>query len=742
MEIFLILISQILFLISIFKIPKARNGINEIVISTPRFKKMIYILIDGLRFDAAIPVSKEGLYHNKIPFFHNKDILNTTFLSISGIPTSTTCRVFSMMTGTPSNQIQELMSLYVTNLSIDNLPLKFKDRRIAHYGDEVWPKMFSTLKDKSKSICSYSKADFMRLEKDLMDDILKDENDICFAHIIALDALGHIHGTDKNIIAAELKQINEFLVNVYNKLDDETLMILASDHGVTNEGCHGGVSKEELAAFCGFYCKDKSKLSTINNSNKDRICYNEQFISKFYDTTMINQNDDWIKAHQKYKLVHQDDILPTICYFMGVAPPLNVYGNLIEHLIDDDNAFRLLADLKGKHHSESKKKTSSILEENYLLTLEIYNECTGYYPVICLFSGVAGLISLLLMLWSVKNDISFRVVPYVLISTMTTVSFFCFASEDLLWFLVIFISHPTFSNFLMIFYLLKSSDVYFLNSDRINLGITKFKSLIDIVPIALLYSLAKSLEDSDVLKNFIKIRQSLATFITRPLIIIENGEKYNIFTMQPSKIPIITSFKKNKFLAEIFQKNALHYILTLYDYLFSMSKNDKILCLISHPSIDMLFCLHYNFKIVFGFLLFIRHIDIPKNCFFESVLLSSVSFFINHEKLMQTIDYQIFFKLSDKYLSVANLLGLVSYLIIPRLYIHLLFESHKMTLFLTTYSLLLNFATCWSIKGSLTYLYFFCGRLVWTVMFYSIDLFLMKLLRSTKVRVLLKRILN
>lgn len=51
-------------------------------------------------------------------------------------------------------------------------------------------------------------------------------------------------------------------------------------------------------------------------------------------------------AIDEYKIIHQDDILVTMCYLIGIPIPSNGYGNFIPFLVDEVDSLRELIRIK------------------------------------------------------------------------------------------------------------------------------------------------------------------------------------------------------------------------------------------------------------------------------------------------------------------------------------------------------------------------------------------------------------
>jgi len=695
------MIASIAFFFSIFKIPRTVKHSNTESISEPKFTKLIYLVIDGLRFDAYVPVNKSGYYYNNISFANNPERLKTTYFSVSGIPTATTCRIISMMTGSSSNQIEEIMTFYISKTSIEALPDKFKDRKMFHYGDSMWPEAFPVLKTKSHNYCGLGKEKLVENEENMIKKVLEDkEHDIKFVHAIALDAFGHIYGTEHQIIKDSLLRMDRFLHALYDGMDDETLLVVTSDHGVTDDGSHGGNSKHELASFCGIYSKVPVALQ-----NRDFSWYNEKFLQKFYDCKIFNAADDWTKSEHPYKVVHQDDILPTISYLMGVPIPANTYGSFIPFMIDDAKASRSFAEQKKllANIKNVPKDFKTLEDEHYFLTNLIYDNAVDSNPLFLLLAIPFALASLIgaFLFSNTKLYLLCKNIPFFLSTIMVTHSYFAFASEDIIWIFTFLLTNFSVPNLLFSIYFLKTPGRNFFSRDRFNIRMEAFKSNAAMCFVVLLFFVSKNMTFSR--KRFISGQESTRIF-----------------------------YKNSHFMKNI-NRSLLHFSVLLYSYFHPLNRQEKIAFLILNPSLDTLLCIHFSPVIALTLLYFLKNIDVFDSQSLKFVLLSAVPYFINHEKVFQSIDYNIPFVLDDRFKSLSNVLGVFTYAFIPRLIVHMHFKVESCGMFLHLFSLYLCFAVSYIMKGSLVFQYFFVGRLLFIMAFFIIDVTIeqiLSLLRS------------
>ncbi|XP_040977254.1 GPI ethanolamine phosphate transferase 3-like, partial [Aquila chrysaetos chrysaetos] len=81
------------------------------------------------------------------------------------------------------------------------------------------------------------------------------EWDVLIAHYLSMDHCGHKHGPDHPEMAKKLTQMNEMLRSLVDHLGNDTLLLVAGDHGMTETGDHGSNSEKEMNAALFVYSK-------------------------------------------------------------------------------------------------------------------------------------------------------------------------------------------------------------------------------------------------------------------------------------------------------------------------------------------------------------------------------------------------------------------------------------------------------------------------------------------------------
>jgi len=70
-----------------------------------------------------------------------------------------------------------------------------------------------------------------------------------------IDEAGHGYDASSNVYKNALLKASDLLLKIIQRIDDETLLIVLSDHGHLDRGGHGGTEKEVMNIYLAFYSK-------------------------------------------------------------------------------------------------------------------------------------------------------------------------------------------------------------------------------------------------------------------------------------------------------------------------------------------------------------------------------------------------------------------------------------------------------------------------------------------------------
>ena len=135
-----------------------------------------------------------------------------------------------------------------------------KNGTVVFYGDDIWMPMFGNYFDRYEEHDSLNVRDLDTLDKNVAEGIYKELDQgsdftLMLGHIIGVDSAGHSYNAQHPEIERKLKDSEEILLNIIEKMDEQTTLIVFGDHGMTSDGNHGGSAEDEMRSVIFAYQK-------------------------------------------------------------------------------------------------------------------------------------------------------------------------------------------------------------------------------------------------------------------------------------------------------------------------------------------------------------------------------------------------------------------------------------------------------------------------------------------------------
>ncbi|XP_020107824.1 GPI ethanolamine phosphate transferase 2 isoform X3 [Ananas comosus] len=332
---------------------RLRSLYREVSKIPPVYDRLILMVIDGLPAEFVLgrgnkPPTKNMM--EAMPYTHS--LLSSgkaaAYHAKAAPPTVTMPRLKAMVSGAIGGFLDVAFNFNTQAMLEDNLLEQFYriGWKLVIHGDETWIKLFPRLFHRQDGVSSFYVKDTVEVDfnvsRHLEAEFASTDWNFLILHYLGLDHVGHIGGRQSILMAPKLKEMDDVIKRIHmnsildqENSDSHTLLVVVSDHGMTDGGNHGGSSYEEtdsLALFIGH---------GVEESNYSPYDHNEAF---------------------------QVDIAPTLALLFGVPIPKNNIGVLLTKLFDsltDDqrlrslelNSWQLLrllkAHLPGLHCGES-----------------------------------------------------------------------------------------------------------------------------------------------------------------------------------------------------------------------------------------------------------------------------------------------------------------------------------------------------------------------------------------------------
>lgn len=126
-------------------------------------------------------------------------------------------------------------------------------------------------------------------------------------HTSELDHNVHMEGLSSPKTASILKNDDVLFKKLIENIDDDTLLLATSDHGLIESG-HGGISPEERASFLFAY-------------RKNGLMRSHPFMEKYFPYEITTSDLD------------NFDLTPTVSLLVNNAPPFNSIGDLLTEVL-------------------------------------------------------------------------------------------------------------------------------------------------------------------------------------------------------------------------------------------------------------------------------------------------------------------------------------------------------------------------------------------------------------------------
>lgn len=127
--------------------------------------------------------------------------------------------------------------------------------------------------------------------------------DLLIAHSLGVDHCGHKHGPFHPEMRRKLTEVDQMIRGIVDKMQDNTVLFVIGDHGMTDQGDHGGESEAETNALLFAYSKGHP----------------------FHEMSPITADDS----------MQQIDFVPVLSTILGVPVPFSNLGTMHPNLIPE-----------------------------------------------------------------------------------------------------------------------------------------------------------------------------------------------------------------------------------------------------------------------------------------------------------------------------------------------------------------------------------------------------------------------
>lgn len=157
------------------------------------------------------------------------------------------------------------------------------------------------------------------------------------AHFLGVDHCGHTFGPKHQEMGSKLDQMDSMLRSTLaevQKADASTLFILFGDHGMTDDGAHGGASMEETHA--GLFVFDVGPLPLETKDAAQGRSWDD--LRGWQGSVPNAEADVGSKTARNFfwdgRKVAQVDLVPSLSLLLGLPIPFSNLGGVIPELFN------------------------------------------------------------------------------------------------------------------------------------------------------------------------------------------------------------------------------------------------------------------------------------------------------------------------------------------------------------------------------------------------------------------------
>lgn len=274
--------------------------------------KVIILIIDALRYDFMQYDNNYTSGSDSLPPYKNKISVVNNLLTkypnssrlykfVADPPTTTMQRLNALTTGSLPTFIDIGSNFATTEINEDNLidQIVHHQKKVVFMGDDTWTKLYPKRFSRQFPFPSFNVWDLDTVDSGIKTNLIKElkqgDWNVIIAHYLGVDHCGHRYGPEHREMTRKLLEMNQYISEVVAEMDNDTMLFVIGDHGMTRTGDHGGESEDEVMSAMFVYVPNRALLSDPSGS----------------------------------EAVRQVDLVPTLAAILGVPIPFSNVGKII-----------------------------------------------------------------------------------------------------------------------------------------------------------------------------------------------------------------------------------------------------------------------------------------------------------------------------------------------------------------------------------------------------------------------------
>jgi hypothetical protein len=311
----------------------------------PKHKRVFLFIVDALRLDfMTAPLDPDG--EALMPRMHELLQRNATQTRLFGFradpPTVTAQRLKGLTAGSLPTFVDIGANFNSSEVLEDTWLTQLRQRRDSTHstsdvfmGDDTWLELFPGRFEKALPFPSFDTHDLHTvddgIEAAMLPTLLHDRDndvgkrgtlwDVFVAHFLGVDHIGHTHHAWHPLMAPRLNRMDRLLSEVAEALPSDALLLVFGDHGMSDDGNHGGASREETDSGLFVYSKEPFDLAP------DTEWYPGQEARSPWQVAPVQSRASLPR------MVSQVDLVPTLSLLLGIPVPYSSMGGIIPELL-------------------------------------------------------------------------------------------------------------------------------------------------------------------------------------------------------------------------------------------------------------------------------------------------------------------------------------------------------------------------------------------------------------------------
>ncbi|THY62414.1 alkaline phosphatase-like protein [Aureobasidium pullulans] len=291
------------------------------------FDKVIFMTVDALRSDF--------VYGHESGFNFTQSLIAlgaaVPFTAHATPPTITMPRVKALTSGSVPSFLDVILNFAESDTSsslatqdtwLAQAKANLDNGNLVFYGDDTWLKLFPDFFARHDGTSSFFVSDFTEVDNNVTRHVPRELNlpdwDVMIMHYLGLDHIGHKAGPLSPNMLPKQKEMDNIVKEIYEAMElnyhlEDTLLVVAGDHGMNSAGNHGGSAPGETDPALVFISPKFMHL-------KKPI---------YAAPTNPNQGTEF----EFYRKVAQNDVVPTLSALLGIPVPRNNLGILLPEML-------------------------------------------------------------------------------------------------------------------------------------------------------------------------------------------------------------------------------------------------------------------------------------------------------------------------------------------------------------------------------------------------------------------------